>query len=236
MLSELKKEIHSRANPEKAKLLQRFFKTGKGEYGEGDLFLGINLPVLREISKRYFSLISLKDLEELLDNKYHEMRIIALLILMLQYKKSKKNRLMQRKIYEFYLKKTDRINNWDLVDISAPKIVGDFLWKNKEDILKELAQSPNLWERRIAIISTFSFIKNRDFGETLAISNMLLHDEQDLIHKAVGWALREVGKKNKKVLELFLISRYKEMPRTMLRYALEKFPEEERQKWLKGEM
>jgi len=236
MLEQLKKEIHSRANPEKAKLLQRFFKTGKGEYGEGDLFLGINLPVLREISKRYFSLISLKDLEELLDNKYHEMRIIALLILMLQYKKSKKNRLMQRKIYEFYLKKTDRINNWDLVDISAPKIVGDFLWKNKEDILKELAQSPNLWERRIAIISTFSFIKNRDFGETLAISNMLLHDEQDLIHKAVGWALREVGKKNKKVLELFLISRYKEMPRTMLRYALEKFPEEERQKWLKGEM
>jgi 3-methyladenine DNA glycosylase AlkD len=236
MLSQLISEIHSKANPEKAKLLQRYFKTGKGEYGEGDVFLGLTVPILRELSKKYYDSISLKEIEELLDNKYHELRAISLMILILKYKKSKKDRLMQRKIYELYLKKTDRINNWDLVDISAPKIVGDFLLKNKEDVLKYLAKSSNIWEKRIAIISTFAFIKKRDFGDTLAISNMLLKDEHDLIHKAVGWALREVGKQNKKVLELFLISRYKEMPRTMLRYAIEKFPESERQKWLKGEM
>jgi len=236
MLQNLISEIHSKANPEKAKLLQKFFKTGKGEYGEGDLFLGIQLPILRKLSKEYYHIISLKDIEELLDNKYHEIRMVALLILILKYKKSKKDRLMQRKIYEFYLKKTDRINNWDLVDVSAPNIVGDFLLNTMEDILKDLANSSNLWEKRIAIISTLMFVKKRDFGDALAISNKLLNDKHDLIHKAVGWVLREIGKKNKQVLELFLISKYKEMPRTMLRYAIEKFPENERQKWLKGEM
>jgi 3-methyladenine DNA glycosylase AlkD len=236
MLQNLISEIHSKANPEKAKLLQKFFKTGKGEYGEGDLFLGIQLPILRKLSKEYYHIISLKDIEELLDNKYHEIRMVALLILILKYKKSKKDRLMQRKIYEFYLKKTDRINNWDLVDVSAPNIVGDFLLNTREDILKDLANSSNLWEKRIAIISTLMFVKKRDFGDALAISNKLLNDKHDLIHKAVGWVLREIGKKNKQVLELFLISKYKEMPRTMLRYAIEKFPENERQKWLKGEM
>lgn len=236
MLQNLISEIHSKANPEKAKLLQKFFKTGKGEYGEGDLFLGIQLPILRKLSKEYYHIISLKDIEELLDNKYHEIRMVALLILILKYKKSKKDRLMQRKIYEFYLKKTDRINNWDLVDVSAPNIVGDFLLNTREDILKDLANSSNLLEKRIAIISTLMFVKKRDFGDALAISNKLLNDKHDLIHKAVGWVLREIGKKNKQVLELFLISKYKEMPRTMLRYAIEKFPENERQKWLKGEM
>lgn len=159
--------------------------------------------------------------------------MVGLLILIEKYKKSRKDSLKKLKIFEFYLKNTKNINNWDLVDLSAPNIVGDYLQKQGTDILKQLAKSSNMWERRIAIVSTYPFIRKRSFGETLAISDMLLKDEQDLIHKAVGWMLREVGKRNKNVLELFLEPRYKEMPRTMLRYAIEKFPKEEREKWLR---
>jgi len=232
MLEQLKKELNELRNPEQAKILQKFFKTGAGEYAEGDIFLGIKVPVQRLIAKKYIGL-NYSEIQQLLDNKIHEYRLIALLILIWKYKKSKKNRLEQRKIFELYLKNTKNINNWDLVDLSAPQILGDFLQKEGADLLTNLAQSKNMWERRIAIISTYSFIKKRRFGETLAISEILLEDKHDLIHKAVGWMLREIGKRNKKMLELFLMQRYHKMPRVMLRYAIEKFPEDERKEWLK---
>ncbi|MCX6751087.1 MAG: DNA alkylation repair protein [Candidatus Pacearchaeota archaeon] len=235
MLNELLSEIRSQKNDVNAKNLQRFFKTGKGQYGEGDVFLGIKVPIQRNVAKNYTEL-SFKDLQNLLDSNIHEYRLIALIILVNKYKKSKKDKLKQRQIFEFYLKNTSRINNWDLVDLSAPNIVGDFSSIEGTEILKFLAKSNNIWERRIAILSTAPFIKKRIFGETLSIADMLLKDEHDLIHKAVGWMLREVGKRNQEVLELFLKERYKEMPRTMLRYSIEKFPEEKRKKYLKGEI
>jgi 3-methyladenine DNA glycosylase AlkD len=236
MLNELLSEIKSQKNDLNAKNLQRFFKTGKGQYGEGDVFLGIKVPIQRQIVKKYWNQTTLKDIQELLNSKFHEERMIGLLILVEIYKKSKKDKLKQRQIFEFYLKNTSRINNWDLVDLSAPNIVGDFSSVEGTEIIKFLAKSKNIWERRVAIISTAAFIKNRIFGETLSIADMLLKDEHDLIHKAVGWMLREVGKKNPEVLELFLKDRYKTMPRTMLRYAIEKFPEDKRKKYLKGEI
>jgi 3-methyladenine DNA glycosylase AlkD len=235
MLNELINELNSSKDEEQAKNLQRFFKTGKGEYGEGDIFLGIKVPVQRNVAKKYINL-SFNDLQNLLDSKIHEYRLIALIILVNKYKKSKKNKFKQREIFEFYLKNTSRINNWDLVDLSAPNIIGDFSSIEGTEILKFLAKSENIWERRIAILSTHVFIKKRIFGETLSIAEILLKDEQDLIHKAVGWMLREVGKRNQNVLELFLKERYKEMPRIMLRYAIEKFPEEKRKAYLKGEI
>ena len=232
MLEELKKELRESANPEKAKTLQRFFKTGKGQYGEGDIFLGIQVPIQRQIAREYIDL-NFQEIQELLNSKIHEERLIALIILAIKFKKAKKDNFVKRQIFEFYLKNTSRVNNWDLVDFSAPNIVGEFLQKEDTGILKQLAKSGNFWERRIAIISTYSFIRKRSFGEALAISDILLKDEHDLIHKAVGWMLREIGKRNKNVLEIFLQQRHKEMPRTMLRYAIEKFPEDERKKWLK---
>lgn len=236
MLNELKKDLEKEKNPEQAKNLQRFFKTGKGQYGEGDIFLGIKVPVQRQLVKKYWKDATLKDIQELLNSKIHEERMIGLLILVKMYEKSKKNKLKQREIFEFYLKNTSRINNWDLVDLSAPNIVGDFSSVDGTEIIRFLAKSKNLWERRIAILATSAFIRKKVYGETLAISEMLLHDEHDLIHKAVGWMLREVGKRNQEVLEIFLKERYKEMPRTMLRYSIEKFPEEKRKKYLKGEI
>lgn len=236
MLNELLNEIKSQKNDVNAKNLQRFFKTGKGQYGEGDIFLGIKVPVQRKIVKKYWKYIALKDIQELLNSKIHEERLIALLILVEAYKKSKKDKMKQREIYEFYLKNTSRINNWDLVDLSAPNIVGDFCSIEGTEVLRILAKSENIWERRIAILSTAPFIKKRMFGETLSIAEMLIKDKHDLIHKAVGWMLREIGKRNQEVLELFLKDRYKEMPRTMLRYAIEKFPEEKRKSYLKGKI
>ena len=232
MLNRLKKEIEEAKNPEQAKILQRFFKTGKGEYGEGDIFLGIKVPIQRKIAKGYTNL-SFMDLQTLLNSKIHEERLIALIILTNKYQKSKKDFVKKRQIFEFYLKNTHNINNWDLVDLSAPNIVGDFSSTDGTEVIRFLAKSKNLWERRIAIVSTYAFIKNRIFGETLAIADMLLKDEHDLIHKAVGWMLREVGKRNQEVLEIFLKERYKTMPRTMLRYSIEKFPEEKRKSYLK---
>ncbi|MEK6875594.1 MAG: DNA alkylation repair protein [Nanoarchaeota archaeon] len=234
-LTNIQKELNSLANSEKAKKLQRFFKTGKGEYGEGDIFLGVSVPEQRKIAKKYLD-TSLEEIQELLNSKIHEERLIVLIILVNQYKKARKDRLKKRQIFEFYLRNTGKINNWDLVDLSAPNIVGDFLTREDPWILRKMAKSENLWERRIAIVSTAPFIKKRRFGETLAISEMLINDKHDLIHKAVGWMLREIGKRNMNVLEIFLSTRYKEMPRTMLRYAIEKFPEEKRKKYLKGEI
>jgi 3-methyladenine DNA glycosylase AlkD len=221
-------ELNSLRNPEQAKNLQRFFKTGKG-----DVFLGIKVPVQRSVAKKYMDL-SFSDLQKLLDSKIHEYRLIALIILVNRYKKLKKDKFKQRQIYEFYLKNTPRINNWDLVDLSAPTIVGDFCSIEGTENLRFMAKSKNIWERRIAMLSTFAFIKRKIYGETLAIADMLMKDEHDLIHKAVGWGLREVGNKNRDVLEIFLKDRYKEMPRTMLRYAIEKLPEEKRKAYLKG--
>lgn len=234
MLNSLKLELKNLENSEKAKVLQRFFKTRKGQYGEGDVFLGLTSQQIKDIANK-FSNLEFKEIQELLESKIHEERMCALRILLVQYKRAKKDGLKKRQIFEFYLKNTDNINNWDLVDVSAPSIVGDFLQKEGTEFLKEMAKSNSIWEKRIAIVSTYTFIRNRSFGDTLAIADILLKDEHDLIHKAVGWMLREVGKRNKNVLEIFLSTRYKEMPRTMLRYAIEKFNKEERQRYLKGE-
>ena len=234
-LENFKLELRNAGDPKQAKISSRFFKAGKGQYGEGDVFLGVKVPVQREIAKKYFHL-GFEEIQELLNSKFHEERLSALIILTKQFKKAKKDKLKQRQIFEFYLKNTHRINNWDLVDCSAPQIVGEFLKLHGTEILRELAKSESLWEKRISIISTLSFIKERNFGETLFLADMLLNDEHDLIHKAVGWMLREVGNRNKNVLDLFLLERYKKMPRTMLRYAIEKFPEEERKRYLRGKI
>ena len=228
-LINFKKELKKISDPRQAKILQRFFKTGKGEYGEGDIFLGVKVPDQRKIANK-FSELSLKDLEKLLSSKIHEYRMSALFILIKQYEKA--NEQEKKKIFDFYLKNTKNINNWDLVDLSAPKIVGDFLLDKPKDVLYKLAKSNNLWERRIAIVSTVVFIRNNKFKDTLKISKTLLLDKHDLIHKAVGWMLREVGKRNQKVEEKFLKKHYSKMPRVMLRYAIERFEEKKRKFYL----
>lgn len=228
MLEKLKKELYDSADVELAKNLQRFFKTGKGEYGEGDVFLGIKVPVQRGIAKKYLD-ISLDEIQNLLDSEIHEHRFIGLIILLEKYKKEPK------KIFDFYIKNSKRINNWDLVDVSCHKIVGEFLSDKDRKILYEFANSENLWERRIAIVSSFAFIEKDEFDDAIVIARILLKDEHDLIHKAVGWVLREIGKKELKLLENFLMENYDELPRTTLRYAIEKFEEEKRKRFLKGE-
>ncbi len=232
-LNELKKEIRTNANVDHAKTMQWFFKTGKGEYGEGDKFLGLKIPVQRKIAKKYTDL-NFKDLQNLLNSKIHEERMISLLILVAQYEKAGDE--LKETILKFYLKNCRKVNNWDLVDLSAPKIAGTHLFDGDKQILFKLAVSDNLWERRISIISTYTFIKNREFNTTLKIADILLNDDHDLIHKAVGWMLREIGKLNMQTLEKFLKTRYNKMPRTMLRYATEKFPEAKRQKYLNGKV
>ena len=222
MLDELRKEIKKNANPAQAKILSRFFKTGKGEYGEGDKFLGIKVPVSRAIAKQFKDL-SLDEIQEVIKSSIHEERLIVLFILTEQYRKADEQK--KKIIYGFYLKNTKRINNWDLVDLSAEKIIGAYLLNKDKNILFKLARSKNLWERRIAIMSTYHFIRNGFYDTTLEIADLLLKDEHDLIHKAVGWMLREIGNRNLAVEEKYLKNNYKTMPRTMLRYAIEKFPE-----------
>ncbi|MEK6848559.1 MAG: DNA alkylation repair protein [Nanoarchaeota archaeon] len=235
LLVELKKELINKANPERAKPLQRFFKTGKGEYAEGDIFLGISVPESRKLALKCNNL-PFQDIKILLSSKIHEERLIALLILINNYAKADKNlnTKTKREIFEFYLKNTKHINNWDLVDLSAHKIVGNYLADKDKSILYNLASSDNLWERRIAILSTFNFIRDKQFNEVLKIAKMLLNDKHDLMHKAVGWMLREVGKRDKEVLDEFLKKHCKKMPRTMLRYSIERFPEEGRKEYLFG--
>ena len=232
-LVSLRKEIKSVSNPDKAKFLQRFFKTGKGEYAEGDVFLGIVVPVQRQIAKKYKPL-SFPELKKLITSKYHEERLIALLILVERFKKAKEDE--KEKIVKFYLDNRKGINNWDLVDLSAPKILGEYLIDKDRNILFIFAKSNDLWEKRIAVLSTFTFIKNNDFNDALKIFEILLNDKHDLIHKAVGWMLRELGKIDFKTEEKFLKNYYKTMPRTMLRYAIEKFPERKRKAYLEGEI
>jgi len=230
-LTRLTAELKSLANPAQAKILQRFFKTGKGGYGEGDIFLGIKVPVQRAVAKKYES-ISLKDILHLLNSKIHEERLVSLIILASKFKKSSQDE--KRIIFKLYLKNTKNINNWDLVDLSAPNIVGNYLLENgaEKAILKTLAKSKSLWNRRISVVSTYAFIRNNQFSDTIALAEILLADTHDLIHKAVGWMLREVGKRSPDELKSFLDAHCKTMPRTMLRYAIEKLPESERKFYL----
>ncbi len=229
-LHEIKKDLLKLANQDKARVLQRFFKTGEGEYGERDIFIGVVVPSQRKVAKKYLN-ISLDDIKELLCSKIHEHRLTALLILVDKYKKS--NEDDKNTIFEFYLENAGNINNWDLVDLSAPNIAGDFLLDKDKTILYKLVSSDNLWERRIAIMATFTFIRNNKFDDAFKISEALLKDKHDLIHKAVGWMLREIGNRDLAAEEIFLKKHYKIMPRTMLRYAIEKFDENKRKYYLK---
>jgi 3-methyladenine DNA glycosylase AlkD len=228
---EITRRLKALGNKEQAATSQRFFKTGPGEYGEGDVFLGIKVPVLRKLAKEFADL-PLKEVKTLLNSGIHEERLLSLLILVRRFGQG--DDLIRQEIYDIYLKNTSSVNNWDLVDLSAHCIVGPYLANKSRAPLYRLAQSESIWERRIAIMTTFHFIKNGEFPETLKISKLLLSDTEDLIHKAVGWMLREIGKRHLPAEERFLKKHYRQMPRTMLRYAIEKFPEPKRQAYLKG--
>jgi 3-methyladenine DNA glycosylase AlkD len=230
-LQEIRARLRKLGDKERAKNSQWFFKTGPGEYGEGDRFLGIKVPELRKLAKEYHA-ITLSEVTQLLHSPIHEERLLALLILVRAFAKGDEH--IKEKIYQLYLKNTRYINNWDLVDLSAVYIVGAFLMAKSKKTLYPLAKSNNMWERRIAILATFYFIKEGEFTDAMKIAHMLLSDKEDLIHKAVGWMLREVGKRHLATEERFLKEHYKKMPRTMLRYAIEKFPEAKRQRYLKG--
>ena len=225
--------LHSLANPEIAKHSQRFFKTAEGEYGFGDKFLGIRVPVIRQAVKK-FKAVSLSTVEKLLKSEFHEVRLYALLFLVFRFSKPRSDE--QDEIYHLYLRNIRYVNNWDLVDSSAHHIIGAYLENRDRPVLYDLSQSDSLWERRIAIMSTFYFTKKCQFSDTLHISEQLLSDREDLIHKAVGWMLREVGKRNLAIEVDFLKVHYQKMPRTMLRYAIEKFSKVERQKYLSGKV
>jgi 3-methyladenine DNA glycosylase AlkD len=229
--NEIRKKIRQLGSAERAEVSQRFFKTAPGQYGEGDIFLGLSVPQMRILAKEYRAL-SDEETVDLLQSAFHDERAIALFILVQAFAKADETR--QKQIYELYLQQTKFINNWDLVDASAAQIVGGFLMNKSRKPLYILANSQSLWERRIAIIATFHFIRRNEFTDTLKIAKILLTDKEDLIHKAVGWMLREVGKRNLDVEETFLIEHYEKMPRTMLRYAIEKFPEDRRQMYLRG--
>ena len=230
-LTAIRRALKKVASKEDARFLQGYFKTGPGEYGEGDKFIGVRVPVLRKLSRQYRDL-SIADCKKLLQSPIHEERLLALLILVLQFEKG--GEAAKSKIYRLYLNNLRYINNWDLVDSSAPRIVGAWLEKQDRAPLYKLARSRNLWRRRIAIMASLQFIKNDDYADTLGLAENLLGDKHDLIHKAVGWMLREVGNRNRQIEELFLSKHYKKMPRTMLRYAIEKFPESKRRRYIKG--
>lgn len=232
-LNNVKNDIKQLANPQKAKASSWFFKTKEGEYGYGDRFIGITVPEQRTIARKYKDL-SLTDIERLLHSEIHEERLIALFILVFQFAKAGVKE--RERLFAFYIKNVAYINNWDLVDSSAAQIVGEYLFV-KQDIalLERLAKSEIIWERRIAMVATNAFIKKGESQPTCKIAGLLLHDKHDLIHKAVGWMLREVGGRcSIKIEEEFLQKNYKSMPRTMLRYAIEKFPEEKRKAYLHG--
>jgi 3-methyladenine DNA glycosylase AlkD len=218
-------------DPKIAQHSQRYFKTGKGEYAQGDRFLGIRVPVLRK-KVIPFKETSLKDIKELLVSPFHEVRLFALLLMVHQF--SKGGVEQRDKLFNLYISSTPFINNWDLVDTSAPYIVGPYLLDRDRSILYDFARSDLLWERRISVMSTFFFVRQFQYEDTLRISRILLNDPHDLIHKAVGWMLREIGKRDRQTEELFLERHYQQMPKTMLRYAIEKFEKERRQMYLKG--
>lgn len=235
-LNSLKKDIRSKASKSKAIFAQRFFKTGKGEYAEGDVFLGLTVPEIRTIVQKYYQ-ISLSDSERLLKSPIHEERMAALLIFIEKFKKGDDK--LKKQIFELYCSNTKYINNWDLIDLSAEKIIGSYLWQQPvvlRKLLYRFSKSSDLWQKRISIMSTYYFIKNNFFDDTLKIAAVLLNDKHDLIHKAVGWMLREVGKRDLAEEEAFLKKCYKAMPRTMLRYAIERFPEKKRKDYLLGKI
>ncbi len=226
-------DLQKLANKERAAHSSRYFKNGKGEYGEGDIFLGIQVPIERAIARKYTSL-SISEVSELLQSPIHNFRQTALFIMTYQWKKA--DSAGRKNLYNQYLQNINRINNWDLVDCSAPIIIGEYLQDKRKErkILYRFAKSKNIWERRIAIISTFAFLRNKDLDDTMKLAEILINDKQDLMQKAVGWALREVGKRDEKVLVDFLAVHYKTMPRTTLRYAIEKFSFSRRHSYLTG--
>lgn len=231
--TQVQKEIQALANRGRAHDLQKFFQTAPGQYGEGDVFLGLTVPQVRSIAREYKG-ISLREIEVLIQSKFHEVRLCGLVILTLQYKATKE-RKEKKKLFDLYMKAMTAgyINNWDLVDVTAP-IIGEFLIETEDPyiLLNKLAKSKSLWQRRVSIVFTFAFIRSGDIEPTFLMAEQLLGDKHDLIHKAVGWALREAGKLNGKELRSFLSKHSHEMPRTMLRYSIEKFPERERKQWL----
>ncbi|MFH1134136.1 MAG: DNA alkylation repair protein [Nanoarchaeota archaeon] len=228
-MNKIESDLEQYIDSERAKNLSRFFKTGKGEYGEGDVFIGVTVPQLRDVAKRNWS-VPLRGMESLIVSPVHEHRLTALLILTYKWERSGEEE--KKRIIGFYLKNIQHINNWDLVDLSAPNILGDWLLDKDRAILYRLARRKSLWERRIAVLSCFSFIRKRDFGDAFKIAEMLLDDKHDLIHKAVGWMLREIGKRDLKAEEAFLDKHAAHMPRTMLRYAIEKFDQGKRKRYL----
>ncbi len=227
MISKIYNALATRSDEEKKIVLPRFFKTGKGQYGEGDKFLGVTVPNIREVAKE-FSSVDLNTIEELMHSPWHEMRMCALLILVNNSKKD-----TTKETFDFYLSQTKHINNWDLVDLSAPQIVGQFLLDKNRDILYKLAESDLLWDNRIAIVSTLTFIRNNDLDETYRLSLKMMHHKHDLMHKAIGWMLREAGKRDTKRLYDFVMEYKSVMPRTMLRYSIEKFDSKTRKELMK---
>jgi 3-methyladenine DNA glycosylase AlkD len=231
VIDKIKKDLQALSNPEKAAFLPRFFKALPGGYAEGDIFIGVTVPNIRAVARRYPDL-TLPNVKRLLSSGIHEHRLTALLILADQFTRAGKS--MREKIAAFYLDNLKHVNNWDLVDLSAHKVLGAFLFDRDRTILYILCRSDHLWSQRVSIMSTFFFIRKGQFDDTFRLAAELLSHRHDLIHKAVGWMLREVGKRDKKAEVIFLKKHYREMPRTMLRYAIEKFPYEERQRYLKG--
>ncbi len=230
-LQSLLKELKQHSNKTQSQNLARFFKTGKGEYGEGDVFWGLTMPQIRLIVKKYYQTLSLSDIQQLINSPVHEVRMAGLIALTYQYERA--TLIQQKAIFNFYLKNTKRINNWDLVDVTCPRIVGMYLLDNDPQILFKLAKSKNLWERRIGMISTLALIKiKKDLDTPIQLANLLLNDKHDLMHKAVGWMLREVGKQDVNVLRSFLDENVDKMPRTMLRYSIEKLKIGERKGYL----
>jgi 3-methyladenine DNA glycosylase AlkD len=227
MLDDLRKEMGKLADPARAKVMQGFFKTGPGQYGEGDVFAGLAVPQSRKLAKKYSGL-PLADVKKLLQSKVHEERLVALLILAGRYKGD------PEKTVQFYLDNLKRVNNWDLVDLTAPAILGAYLLDGDRSVLYKLAKSDVLWERRVAIIATLAFIRKGQYADTLKIAEMLLCDRHDLMHKAVGWMLREVGKRDLAAEEAFLQKHRRDMPRTALRYAIERFPEQKRRAYMEA--
>jgi 3-methyladenine DNA glycosylase AlkD len=229
--AQLSVELRRHASARDARQLQRFFKTGPGEYGEGDVFLGVRMPAIRKVARAHRA-TPLRSVLALLKSRYHEERMLALLIMVLQFKGGALEQ--QRTLYQAYMSHTGYINNWDLVDLSAEHIPGAYLFNRSRKPLYRFARARSLWERRIAVLSTFHFIKAGDYSDTLYLAERLLPDKEDLIHKAVGWMLREVGARDRAVEEAFLLAHCREMPRTMLRYSLEHFPERRRRLYMRG--
>jgi 3-methyladenine DNA glycosylase AlkD len=225
-------DLELRADTAQAKILSGFFKTGKGQYGEGDIFRGIKVPIIREIVKNHYKKVSLDEITSLLHSAYHEDRLCALLMLVKMMPDADEH--LQKKIYTVYAKNTRYINNWDLVDLSAPQITGMYLENRSREQLYKWAKSDLLWERRISVLSTFRYIKKASFDDAFAIIEMMFDDNEDLMHKACGWMLREIGKRDQPILEEFLKKHYTRLPRTTLRYAIERFDEPKRQSYLKG--